>query len=182
MQILAVCGSLRRASINRALLRAFARLAAPGAHVTVFPSLGTLALFNPDLEAQPPAPVAQFQAAVRAADALVIATPEYAHGISGTLKNALDWLVGFEPFVNKPVAVINASPRAHHADDALREILRTMSAALVGDRSFALALLGAQLDEDGMAASPEVREVVERVVAALALEVSCQGGFAPGDG
>ena len=112
--------------------------------------------------------------AVDAADAILIASPEYAHGISGTLKNALDWLVSFEPFIHKPVAVLNASPRAHHADDALRETLRTMNASLVGERSFELPLLGAHLDEAGMAASPEVAAVVTDAIAALRSEIARQ--------
>jgi NAD(P)H-dependent FMN reductase len=167
MQLLALCGSLRAASINAALLRAFARLAPAGVGVAAFPSLGALPLFNPDLEPAPPAAVRALHAAVAAADGLVLASPEYAHGITGTMKNALDWLVGFEPFIHKPTVVLNASPRAHHADDALRETLRTMSAGLVGERSLQLPLLGAGLDDDGMAASPAVAGLVAQAVGAL---------------
>jgi NAD(P)H-dependent FMN reductase len=167
MKILALCGSLRAASINAALLRAFARVAPAGVEVSVLPSLGVLPLFNPDLEADPPPTVRALHAAVAQADGLVIASPEYAHGVSGTIKNALDWLVAFEPFIHKPVAVLNASPRAHHADDALRETLRTMSAGLVGGSSFALPLLGAGLGEDAMAGSPAVADLAAQVVAAL---------------
>jgi len=167
MHLLALCGSLRAASINAALLRAFARLAPAGVAVAPSPSLGALPLFNPDLEAAPPTAVIALREAVARADGLVIASPEYAHGVSGTIKNALDWLVGFEPFVHKPTVVLNASPRAHHADDALRETLRTMSAGLVGEASFVLPLLGAKLDDDGLCAAPEVADVVARAVQAL---------------
>jgi len=112
MNILALSGSLRAASINSALLRAAARLAPPGMTVTVFDGLAHLSLFNPDLDSDPPAAVAHFRSRVADADALLIASPEYAHGITGVMKNALDWLVSFEPFAHKPVAVLNASPRA----------------------------------------------------------------------
>src|SRR5579872_2393862 len=142
MIVLGLCGSLRRASVNLALLRAAARLAPPGLELRVFGRLGELPLFNPDLEAELPPPVAALHGAVAAADALLIASPEYAHGVTGTIKNALDWLVAFEPFVGKPVAVLNASPRAHHADEALRETLRTMSARIVEEASLSLPLLG----------------------------------------
>ena len=130
--VLALCGSLRAASINAALLHAAARIAAPEADIEVADWLGRLPLYNPDLEnvvddRELPRAVNALRLAVDAADAILIASPEYAHGISGTLKNALDWLVSFEPFIHKPVAVINASPRARHADEALRETLRTMS-------------------------------------------------------
>ncbi len=150
--ILAFCGSLRRVSMNAALLRATARVAPPGITVESFP-LGTLPLFNPDLEAQLPAPVARLHEAVERNAALLIASPEYAHGVTGILKNALDWLVSFEGFVGKPVAIFNASPRSVHADAALREILTTMSANIVEPACLALPLRGLNLTEDAMVAA-----------------------------
>jgi NAD(P)H-dependent FMN reductase len=179
LNVLALCGSLRKASINAALLRAAARLARPAADIEIADWLGRLPLFNPDLEDvvaddELPRAVVALRLAVAAADAIVIASPEYAHGVSGTIKNTLDWLVSFTPFIHKPVAVINASPRAHHADDALRETLRTMSAGLVGERSFAVALQGAHMDEAAMAASPEVAAVVADALAALRAQIERQ--------
>ena len=176
LNVLALCGSLRAASINAALLRAAARLAAPAADIEVADWLGRLPLFNPDFEnviddRELPRAVQALHLAVDAADAILVASPEYAHGVSGTIKNTLDWLVSFEPFIHKPVAIVNASPRAHHADDALRETLRTMSAGLVGERSFAVELLGAGMDEDAMAASPAVAAVVAEAIAALRAEI-----------
>jgi chromate reductase len=167
-RVLALCGSLRAASINASLLRAGARLAPEGISVTLFVSLGSLPLFNPDLEQAPPAAVLALRQAVAAADALLIASPEYAHGLSGTVKNALDWLVSFEPFVGKPVALINASPRAHHAHEALLETLATMSARLVREACIALPLLGSGLSEDGMVADPQVAGAVRAVLECLA--------------
>ena len=178
LNVLALCGSLRKDSINAALLRAAARLATPAADIEVPDWLGRLPLFNPDLEAEAELPrvVQALHLAVANADALLIASPEYAHGVSGTIKNTLDWLVSFEPFIHKPVAIINASPRARHADAALRETLRTMSAGLVGEVSFAVELLGARMDEDAMVASAGVAAVVAEVVAALRAEIARQAG------
>ena len=124
MKILALSGSLRANSINAALLRAAIRLAPVEIRVTVYRGLGDLPLFNPDAEDQPVEAVTNFHAQVANADALLIASPEYAHGVTGTIKNALDWLVSFAPFTYKPVGILNASPRAQHADAALREILK----------------------------------------------------------
>lgn len=166
-RVLALCGSLRAASINAALLRAAARLAPSPMAVELFTGLGRLPLFNPDDEVDPPSAVQALRNAVDAADALLIASPEYAHGVTGTIKNALDWLVSFEPFVHKPVAVWNASPRAHHADDALRETLKTMSAEIIEPASVSIALLGAQLDEGGMVASPSVSGTIRSALQAL---------------
>jgi chromate reductase, NAD(P)H dehydrogenase (quinone) len=135
--------------------------------VTLFNGLGELPLFNPDREADPPGVITNFRAQVAAADALLIASPEYAHGITGTIKNALDWLVSFEPFAYKPVAVLNASPRAHHADMALREILRTMAAIVVEPASITIPLLGAKLDEDGMVAAPAISSAIQEALKAL---------------
>jgi NAD(P)H-dependent FMN reductase len=167
MKLLAICGSLRQASINAALLRAARRLAPAGIEVVIFGGAGELPLFNPDLEASPPASVRALHSAVASCQSMLIASPEYAHGVTGTIKNMLDWLVSFEPFVGKPVAVLNASPRAHHADDALRETLKTMSAVIVGPASLSIPLLGAKLDEHGMVADPAVSSAILRSLAAL---------------
>ena len=131
-RIIALSGSLRAASTNAALLREIAAGAPDGISVEIFP-LGGLPLFNPDYEQFLPASVTRFRAEVGQADAMIIASPEYAHGVSGVLKNALDWLVGSDGFAGKPVLILNAAPRARHAIAALREILATMSAQIVDE-------------------------------------------------
>jgi NAD(P)H-dependent FMN reductase len=174
MKILGLSGSLRAASINSALLRAAKRLAPPGVTLSVFAGVGALPLFNPDLEQCLPEPVVALHAAVAAADALIIASPEYAHGVSAPIKNTLDWLVSFEPFVDMPVAVLNASPRARHADAALRETLQTMSARIIEPASVSIALLGAKLDEDGMVEDAGVADAIRGAL--LALQAAVQRG------
>lgn len=167
MKILAISGSLRLASINSALLRAAARLSPPNVEIRVFRTVGELPLFNPDLEPRMPPQVSALHAEVAASDALLIASPEYAHGVTGTIKNALDWLVSFEAFIHKPVAVLNASPRAHHADEALRETLKTMSALIVEEASISISLLGAHLTEDGMVENPTISRAIRNSLLAL---------------
>lgn len=141
----ALSGSLRAASINTALLREIAARAPGWVTVQLIP-LGHLPLFNPDLEAEPPKAVTDFRAEIGDADALIIASPEYAHGISGVLKNALDWLVSYEGFAGKPVLVLNAAPRAHHAISALRETLSTMAARLIDDPALISIITQASLE------------------------------------
>ena len=136
--------------MNAALLRATARLAPDDLRVEIFSGLGDLPLFNPDLEALMPVTARRLQAAVSTCDALLIASPEYAHGVTAVIKNALDWLVSFPPFVDKPVAIFNASPRSVHADAALREILTTMSARLVSEACLALPLRSTGISEQGI--------------------------------
>ena len=167
MMVLAICGSLRTVSINRMLLHAAIRLSPPDMEIILSPVIGKLPLYNPDLEHCVPDQVAKFRAQVVDSQALLIASPEYAHGVTGTLKNALDWLVSFEPFANKPVALLNASPRAHHADAALREILKTMSAELVETASITVPLLGASLTEDEIAGHPEISIVIANALLEL---------------
>lgn len=163
MNVLALCGSLRRVSMNAAMLRATARLAPPGICVEIFGGLAALPLFNPDLEESMPAPVTALHSAMTASDAVLIASPEYAHGVTGVLKNALDWLVSFEGFIDKRVAIFNASPRSLYADASLREILTTMSADIVTQACLALPLRGLNLTEQQMFESehaPTIRQAL----------------------
>jgi chromate reductase, NAD(P)H dehydrogenase (quinone) len=121
MKIIAISGSLRTGSSNTAALRAAAKLAPPGLDIVPFDGIADLPFFNPDLEGdRVPDSVAAFRAAIGDADGLLISSPEYARGVAGVMKNALDWLVGSFEFPNKPVALINTSPRAVHALGRLR--------------------------------------------------------------
>ncbi|WP_079415526.1 NADPH-dependent FMN reductase [Thiomonas intermedia] len=172
MKILAISGSLRAASINSALLRTIVRLAPD--EIELFQGLGELPLFNPDRESNIPATVNDFRRLVAAADAILIASPEYAHGVTGSIKNALDWLVSYEPFAYKAVAVLNASSRAQHADAALREILKTMAANVVESASVTIPLLGAGLDENGMVQTLSIVEAIRKMLSSLHEAVAVQ--------
>lgn len=156
MKILALSGSLRAASLNTLLLHTTARLAPADIEVSLYPGLGNLPLFNPDLEAADPPPVAHLRRHILAADALLIASPEYAHGVTGVMKNALDWMVGNESFVARPVALFNASARATIAQQALRETISTMSARIVDSACITVPLLGSELSEDDIVAHPVI--------------------------
>lgn len=158
--ILAIAGSLRAASLNTALLRAIATLAPAPFDIRIYPGLGQLPLFNPDLDADSLPAVTGLRDAIIAADVLMLASPEYAHGVSGPMKNALDWMVGNESFIDKPLVLLNASPRATHAQAALRETVRTMSARLIDDACISLPLLGSGLDAEGIAADPALRRAI----------------------
>lgn len=169
MQLLAISGSLRLASSNSAVLRAFQTLAAPAAAVTIYDGLGLLPHFNPDLDgALLPEPVRDFRAQVIAADGLVISSPEYARGVPGTLKNGLDWLVGALDFQGKPVALINTSPRAIHAYASLKLTLETMAARVIPEASIIVPLLGRSLDANGIVADPECAGLLREAIAAFA--------------
>jgi chromate reductase len=172
IRILAISGSLRAASANTALLRAAASLAPAGVEIEVYGGLGELPHFNPDLEADEPPAVTDLRQRVRCADGLLISSPEYAHGVPGAMKNALDWLVGGEEFIHKPVALLNASPRATHAQASLAETVTTMSGRLIAEASIAVPLLGAKLDAAGIAAHPEVSVLLREAIAAFARAIT----------
>lgn len=172
IQLLAVSGSLRAASSNTALLAASASLAPAGVVITRYTGVGGLPHFNPDIEDELPPAVADWRARVGAADGLLIACPEYARGVPGAFKNALDWLVGGPEFVGKPVALFNASPRASHAQNALRTTLETMSGRIVDAACIAVPLLGSDLDAKAIAADPALMEPVRAAVAAFAQELA----------
>ena len=131
VRLLAICGSLRAVSTNLTLLKAAAMLVPPGVVIEGLQGLGDLPHFNPDLDVEPAPPqVAVFREAVagRRTDHLLA---EYARGVPGSLKNALDWLVSSDVFPQKPVALFNASDRSVAMQAALRLTLETMSAKMV---------------------------------------------------
>jgi NAD(P)H-dependent FMN reductase len=172
MKILAISGSLRAVSSNTAVLRAAARLAPDGVEIVLFEGLAGLPFFNPDLDGDTvPEAVAAFRGLVGEADGILISSPEYARGVAGVLKNALDWLVASFEFPNKPVALINTSPRATHAQAALTLTLETMSAHLVRDAFLTLPLLGTASDDAAIVADDALvaplRQAVARFAAAI---------------
>ena len=132
LHLIALSGSLRRGSTNTALLHAAARVAPPGIIVSVYEELGSLPLFTPDLEDALPPPAQQLRRALCASDGILIASPEYTHGVPGAFKNALDWVVGCAELGHKPVLLLNASARAVHAQASLAEIIVTMNLNLLG--------------------------------------------------
>jgi chromate reductase, NAD(P)H dehydrogenase (quinone) len=169
VKILAISGSVRARSTNTEVLKAAGLVAPPSVRVELYTDLTTLPHFNPDLDDEgmdsPPA-VAELRDAVGAADGLLICTPEYAHGLPGVLKNALDWLVSSPAIVGKPVAILNASPRSTHAVASLAETLRTMSAVLYPPEPVMLAD-AARRDASDIAADPTLSAILRDVVTAL---------------
>ena len=149
MQLLALSGSLRKASYNTAAIEALKMLAPKDIEI-IIGKIDELPLFNPDREAERISAVEALKSNLADAKGLIIASPEYAHGISGPMKNALDWLVSGVEFPDKPIMLINTSPRASHALDALREVLVTMSGHLIDSACIAIPLLGSELDKKGI--------------------------------
>jgi chromate reductase len=167
MLILAISGSLRAASSNGALLQAAARLAPADARVEAFDGIAALPHFNPDLDVEPAPPaVATWRDALRSADAIVLSSPEYVHGVPGALKNALDWIVSSGELSGKPLALINTS-RSSFATPQLREILTTMEARIVPDASITLHLWTNRIDADAILGNERTAGALRSAIAAL---------------
>ena len=169
--MLGISGSLRRASTNRAVIAAAARLGGGEFEVSTFEGLALIPAFNPDVRDSEIAPaVHALRRAIDACEAVIISSPEYAHGVPGALKNALDWLVGSGELIDMPVAVINASSRAAYAWASLVETLRTMSAEIVEDASVTLPLdgRGGEVDDilSDASLARSLREALEKLAAA----------------
>jgi chromate reductase, NAD(P)H dehydrogenase (quinone) len=155
IRILGISGSLRAASTNTALLRAAALVAPPSIDVTVCENLGLLPHFNPDFDGDQPVVVREFRQQVASSSAIIFSTPEYAHGLPGVLKNALDWLVGGSEFIGKPVMLLNASARSTFAQNSLIEIVNTMSGRVVHEATRVVPLLGQSTDAS-LASDPTI--------------------------
>jgi chromate reductase len=171
VHILALCGSLRAASKNRSVLEAARLLAPAGVEIALDWGLATLPHYNPDLDALDaltlPTQAKEWRDRVAAADAVLISSPEYAHGVPGVLKNALDWLVSSTGFPGKPVALLGASTMSTFAPAQLREILVTMNARYVDEASIVIPVPGTGATAAELRANPELANKLERAIAAL---------------
>ena len=145
MRILGLSGSLRAASSNTAVLQGMLTLDLPNLEFELFSQLSELSHFNPDLDVEPePSPVQNFRSELRRVQAVVISTPAYAHSLPGPLKNAIDWIVRSGELYEKPVAIVNPSPRSAYAQAALlrffepwgqRSLMRLLSLCIHPARS-----------------------------------------------
>jgi len=177
MRILGISGSLRRGSHNRRLLRAAGALLPPGASLVEWDGTAAIPAFDEDLETAPPEPVREFFAAIEAADALLIATPEYNASLPGALKNAIDW--ASRPFPGnvlrqKPTAVIGASTGLFGAVWAQAEVRKIMKAsgAHVLESELPVGMADYAFAEDGSLADPELTQRFKELLADLVREVS----------
>lgn len=150
--LMAISGSLRAGSSNGAIVEAATELSS--LDVVVFDGLANLPPFNPDVEAvETPVAVAVWRRALTDCSGVLISSPEYAHGVPGVLKNALDWVVGSGEFMSLPVALVNASAFSSFVTAQLRETLTVMMADVVVATS--LSLQGRPSSAANILAQPE---------------------------
>ncbi|HEY1285728.1 MAG TPA: NAD(P)H-dependent oxidoreductase [Solirubrobacterales bacterium] len=185
MRILGISGSLRRESLNSALLRAAAERLPAGAELVVFARLGEVPPYDQDVEAAGPVPdvVRELRDAVSGADAVLVATPEYNRSIPGQLKNALDWVsrpAGESAMNGKPVAVIGASTGmfgAVWAQAETRKVLGALGARVV-EAELPVGRAAEQLARGRLELPPELAEQLEEIVAELVSAAEMEAGYA----
>jgi chromate reductase len=170
--ILGIAGSLRRASLNQAALRAAQQLTPAGTTLEIL-DLGGLPVFNEDDEAHPPAKVLELKTRVRAADAILFATPEYNYSVPGGLKNAIDW--GSRPYGDsawsgKPVAVMGASQGllgTARAQYHLRQVFVFLNMHPVNQPEVMIAKAGERFDADGNLTDEKTRAAIAKLLNSL---------------
>jgi len=174
-EILGISGSLRPGSSNTALLRAFASIAAPRLSVTVFEGLGNLPHFSPEIDTDhPPDSVRDLREQLDAADGVAICTPEYAFGMPGSLKNALDWLVSSGEIDRKPLVAIAASPLPSGGESALANLLivmKALNARIPPNGALSVATVRRKLNESGVVTDTGLADALSALADSLALEI-----------
>jgi len=184
MRVLGISGSLRRGSLNSALLRAAAERLPAGAELVEYSRLAEVPPYDEDVETEgTPLVVEELRQAVREADAVLIATPEYNHSIPGQLKNALDWVsrpAGQSALNGKPAAVLGASTGmfgAVWAQAELRKVLSAMGGRVI-DAELPIGHAGELLSGDRLELRPEQAAQLESILAELISEAEIESGLA----
>jgi chromate reductase len=175
MRVLGIAGSLRRDSYNHALLREAAERLPAGAELVEFEGLREIPPYDADIEIETPAAVAELRRAMREADAVIVATPEYNHSIPGVLKNALDWAsrpAGRSALTGKPAAVIGASTGmfgAVWAQAETRKVLGALGGRVV-EAELPVARAADLYRDSQLDLSPEQSHQLEEILATLVAE------------
>ncbi|HEX6001822.1 MAG TPA: NADPH-dependent FMN reductase [Hyphomicrobiaceae bacterium] len=178
--IVGICGSLRKGSYNRMLLRALPELAPPGMTFTEAPPFRDIPLYDGDLQAETgfPAAATAFAEAIRAADGVIFCTPEYNFSVPGGLKNVLDWVSRMpgQPFAGKPVAIQSASQGplgGARMQYDLRRILQYLDVPVLRKPEIFVGSCAAKFDEKtGAITDATTRDFVKQQLAAFATHIA----------
>ena len=171
-KVIAICGSTRSASSNLDYIKAIAILAKDQFEIEVFEGLSAIPHFNPDLDNNdPPAAVLAYRNKLKAADGIVICTPEYAMGVPGTLKNAIDWTVSSMEFSHKPVALITASSIGEKAHQSLLGTLKIIEANITEETQLLISFAKTKINMECIITDSATMEAVKKLIRAFTLIV-----------
>jgi len=164
-RILAICGSTRAMSSNLQLIKIIGSLYRSDFDLILCDNLASLPHFNPDIDTPElvPGTVRFFREQIKLADGILICTPEYAHGVPGTLKNAIDWTVSQSGFSGRPVVLITAATDGKSAHNALLETLRVIEAPAIDELQLLISFVKAKINEQGITDSG-TQEAVKKLI------------------
>jgi chromate reductase, NAD(P)H dehydrogenase (quinone) len=168
-KILAICGSTRKTSTNLNLIKAIADLTKEKFDFTLFKGLTDIPHFNPDFDTDnPPQAVVDFRKQLREADGILICTPEYAMGVPGTLKNAIDWTVSSMGFSNKPTALITASSMGEKGHASLLETLKVIESDITAETQLLISFVKTKVSQDCKITDSKTLDAVNALMDAFA--------------
>ncbi|CEH29500.1 flavoprotein [Aneurinibacillus migulanus] len=169
VKILTISGSLRERSSNTNILRAITNLAPKNVTFDFYNELSELPHFNPEIDNDefPPAPIKALRKRLKEANGVLFSTPEYAKGVPGALKNALDWLVSSGELMNKPVSIISASPSPLGGEQAYASLLLTLdmlNAEIVKGATMKIPFIGTKLNADAKITDPSLEQDLKYLI------------------
>ena len=168
IKIVAIPGSTRKASSNLNLIKAITTLTAGSFVINIFEGLAELPHFNPDLDNENVPPlVSAFRKLLKDADGILICTPEYAMGVPGSLKNAIDWTVSSMDFSKKPVALITASLSGGKAHQSLLGTLLIIEALMTPDTQLLIPFVKTKVTDDGQITDKDTLDKVQILINSL---------------
>lgn len=166
--IFAISGSLRKGSSNHTVLEFLGSLMPANIVYQLYDGVSKIPAFDPGLDNDnPPAAVADLRKQLSAADAIIICTPEYAFGVPGALKNAIDWVVSSGSFSGKPTALITASTNGEHAHEAMIKILGAVDAKLIEETMLLIPFIRTKINANGELTDGETIVKIRAVLRAL---------------
>jgi NAD(P)H-dependent FMN reductase len=161
-RILGICGSLRKSSSSAQVLLNESHYVPDDVEFVLYEGIALLPHFDDNTVI--PEPVAHFYDALSQADGVLICTPEYAFGVPGSLKNALEWPVGAGSLVNKPVALITAASSGEKGHAALLQILTALSANINAERSLLISFIRSKINSEGAITDPATEQSIKSVM------------------
>ena len=168
-KVIAICGSTRKESVNLSYIQAITNLAGGIFEVSLFDGLADLPHFNPDNDIQPaPENVTKFRNALRTADGILICTPEYAMGVPGTLKNAIDWTVSSCEFLHKPVALVTASSQGKKAHLSWLDTLQIIESRITNETQLLISYAKTKININREITDAETLKEVNLLIHAFA--------------
>ncbi len=165
LNIIAISGSLKVTSSNTYVLKALEQSAGANVRYSIYTGIDTFPFFKPEIEAGTDT-VNQFRSLLKVADGVIISTPEYAFGVPGVLKNALDWLVSSGELNEKPVVAISASPLSSGGDKAMASLLLTLKALgtkMDEQSSLKIGAINLKMNQAGTITDPQLVDELHKL-------------------